>query len=96
MEQKLAIETLASYMPKYTGAFEELYKLYGNDNGNKQRAYETFQKKWEKADFEALKTVIKMYLDDMESIKCSDYKPHFENFLHSGLESYILKKQKEI
>ena len=43
-----------------------------------------------------LKTVIKMYLVDMDYIKCSDYKPHFENFLHSNLESYILKKQKEI
>ncbi|MDX4061693.1 hypothetical protein Q6A90_04865 [Aliarcobacter skirrowii] len=96
MEQKQAIEILATYIPIYPKAFEELFKLYGNDNGNKQRAYEVFQRKWEKVDLEALKTVIKMYLVDMDYIKCSDYKPHFENFLHSNLESYILKKQKEI
>lgn len=91
MEQKQAIEILAGHIPNYPEAFEELYELYGNNNGNKQRAYEVFQKKWEKADLKALKTVIKMYLED----KCSNFKPYFESFLHSGLESYILEKQKE-
>ena len=60
MEQKQAIEILATYIPIYSKAFEELFKLYGNDNGNKQRAYEVFQRKWEKVDLEALKTVIKI------------------------------------
>lgn len=95
MEQKQAIEILAAHIPNYPEAFEELYELYGNNNGNKQRAYEVFQRKWEKADLKALKTVIEMYLVDIH-IKCSDFKPHFESFLHSGLENYILKKQKEI
>lgn len=96
MNKTEAIEILANDLPRYTTDFDKLYELYCNYDGNKERAFKIYKDKWSTKNIEALEVVIKMYLEDLEKIKTLDFKPHFESFLHSRLESYILKKQKEI
>lgn len=95
MNGKEAIEILVKDFPKYSIEFENLYALYDGHSGSKERAFKIFESKWKDKNIEALTVVINMYIEDLIKIGSLDFKPHFENFLHNGLESYILKKQKE-
>jgi len=90
MNSKKAIKILASSFPKGSNDFEKLYKLYGSPWGNRNVAIQTFEEKWEKVNFKALKKVIKMYLKER---KPSEPKYNFEIVLRTELEAYILKKQ---